>query len=360
MGALTSLQADAAISYLIAFLIPALDAIVPVLPSETAIIALGVATAGSADPRIALLVTTAAVGAFLGDNLSYLIGHRFGPAADRRFFSTPKGKAARTWAEKSLQRFGLQLIIICRFIPGGRTATTLTCGLTGYSRGRFVTGTAIAAVLWAVQAFFIGRLGGKAFEGRPWAGFLLALGIAVLISGVIAAIRRLGARRRSSRGHARQVEADDPGEDEADRHELPDRHRVAEHDHADDRRSGGADARPDRIGGADLQFAQRDRQQAEADQRADREPGRRPRLRQPAAQLQEDGERRLEQAGGDKDHPRHQETSPSASLKLVYSGPARSRDVRAVKPRWRHGIVDEPGGKPCGLPPGGRRGQRCS
>ena len=82
MGALTSLQVDAAVSYLIAIIIPALDAIIPVLPSETAVIALGVATAGSADPRIALLVAAAAAGAFLGDNLSYLIGRRFGPAAD--------------------------------------------------------------------------------------------------------------------------------------------------------------------------------------------------------------------------------------------------------------------------------------
>ena len=136
MGALTSLQVDAAISYLIAIIIPALDAIIPVLPSETAVIALGVATAGSADPRIALLVAAAAAGAFLGDNLSYLIGRRFGPAAERRFFATPKGKRARAWAETSLQRFGTQLIIACRFIPGGRTAVTLTCGLTGYPRRR--------------------------------------------------------------------------------------------------------------------------------------------------------------------------------------------------------------------------------
>jgi hypothetical protein len=33
---LTSLQVDSPISYLIAFLLPALDAILPVLPSETA------------------------------------------------------------------------------------------------------------------------------------------------------------------------------------------------------------------------------------------------------------------------------------------------------------------------------------
>jgi membrane-associated protein len=259
MSALTSLQVDAAISYLIAVIIPALDAIFPVLPSETAIIALCVATAGSTDPRIALLVAAAAAGAFLGDNLSYLIGRRFGSAAERRFFSTLKGRAARAWAEKSLQQFGIQLIIVCRFIPGGRTAITLTCGLTGYPRRRFVAGTAAAAIIWALYAFFIGRLGGRAFEDRPWAGFLLASGVAIIITALIEAARRIRTRRRPSRSHPGQVEADDPGEHESDRHELRDRHRVAERDHTDGRRSGSTDPRPDRVGGTDLQVTQRDR-----------------------------------------------------------------------------------------------------
>ena len=80
MNALFSLQVGSVISYAIAVLIPALDAIFPVLPSETAIIALGVATAGSTDPRIALLVACSAAGAFLGDNLSYFLGSEHAPA----------------------------------------------------------------------------------------------------------------------------------------------------------------------------------------------------------------------------------------------------------------------------------------
>ena len=134
MSAFGSLQADSALSYLIALVIPALDAIFPVLPGETVVIALGVATAGSTDPRIAVLVGCAAAGAFLGDNLCYVLGRRFGPAVQRRFFSTAKGMKARAWAERSLARWGMQLIVVCRFLPGGRTAVTLTCGLTGYPR----------------------------------------------------------------------------------------------------------------------------------------------------------------------------------------------------------------------------------
>jgi membrane protein DedA with SNARE-associated domain len=100
LSAFTSLQVDAPLSYLIAVVLPALDAIFPVLPSETAVIALGVAAAGSADPRIALLIACAAAGAFLGDNLSYLIGRRFGPWAERRFFVSGKSARSRAWAER--------------------------------------------------------------------------------------------------------------------------------------------------------------------------------------------------------------------------------------------------------------------
>jgi membrane-associated protein len=197
MSALDSLQAGSALSYLIAFGVPALDAILPALPGESAVIALGVATAGSTDPRVALLVALAAAGAFAGDNLSYLIGRRFGPAVRRRFFGTPKGARAHAWAERSLARFGTQLIIVCRFIPGGRTAVTLTCGLTGYPRRRFAAATAVAAVIWAVQAFLIGRIGGRAFADDPWAALGVALGASAVISVLIEAARRV--RRRTRR-----------------------------------------------------------------------------------------------------------------------------------------------------------------
>jgi membrane-associated protein len=208
MSAFDSLQVDSVLSYLIAFLIPALDAIFPALPGESAIIALGVATAGSADPRIALLIGCAAAGAFIGDNLSYLLGRRFGPAVERRFFTTPKGMKARAWAERSLDKYGTQLIVVCRFIPGGRTAVTLTCGITGYPRRRFVAATALAAVIWALYAFFIGRVGGQAFEDNPWAGLVIAFGASIAISAVIEVIRRLwGRRRRRAQAAAAQAEA---------------------------------------------------------------------------------------------------------------------------------------------------------
>ena len=195
MNAFSVLQVDSVLSYLVAIVLPALDAIFPVLPSETVVIALGVATAGSVDPRIALLVACAAVGAFLGDNLCYLLGRRFGPYVERRFFSGEKGARRRAWAERSLARYGMPLIVVCRFIPGGRTAVMLSCGIVCYDRRRFVIATAIAGTLWAAYSFFAGRLGGKAFEDRPWAGLLLAFAGTLAVSGLIEVIRRIRSRK---------------------------------------------------------------------------------------------------------------------------------------------------------------------
>ena len=228
MSALASLQVDSLLSYVIAIVIPAFDAIIPALPSETAVITLGVATAGSADPRIALLVAFAAAGAFLGDNLCYLLGRWFGPRIQRRFFRSEKAAKRLAWAEHSLERYGMPLIVVCRFIPGGRTAVMLSCGIVRYDRRRFVIATAIAGVIWASYSFFIGRLGGKAFEDKPWAGLLLAFGGTLAISGLIELVRRMRARRAqrlaATQGRAdTQSQADTQDSGDTQDHGMPER-----------------------------------------------------------------------------------------------------------------------------------------
>lgn len=51
-----------------------------------------------------------------------------------------RGRRSRKWAERTLQKYGMRLLIVARFVPGGRTAVTITAGLTHYDRRRFVPG----------------------------------------------------------------------------------------------------------------------------------------------------------------------------------------------------------------------------
>lgn len=179
-------------AYGIVFLLALLDAFIPVVPSETALITAGV-VAASGDLSLPLVILAGAGGAFAGDNISYLIGRQFGPGVVERF----GGKKARgriEWAKRQLRERGVQLILVGRFIPGGRTAVTLSAGLTRFGWRRFLPADAAAAVAWAVFASLLGYFGGRAFEDAPWKGLLLALGIGFALGGAVELGRHLRKR----------------------------------------------------------------------------------------------------------------------------------------------------------------------
>jgi len=196
----TQLVSDASgWAYGIVFLLALLDAVLPVVPSETAVITAGV-VASSGDLSLAVVIPVAAAGAFLGDNTAYWIGRRFGARVVDRFFSGEKSRRRIEWAERRLTERGGELIAIARFIPGGRTAVTLSAGLLGFPWGRFVVFDAAAAVGWALYAALLGYFGGHAFEHEAWKGLLLALAIAFAVAGGVEVTRWVLKRRRLSRG----------------------------------------------------------------------------------------------------------------------------------------------------------------
>jgi membrane-associated protein len=174
----------------------AFDALLPFFPSETAAIAAGV-LAGAGDLNILLVVAAAAAGAFVGDNSSYVVGRTAGNAAVSRLFRPGGGLARLEWAGRVLDRRGSYLIVVARFVPGGRTAVTLTAGLTQMRERRFIPAAAVAALLWASFAGGLGYLGGRAFEDEPWRGFAAAAGLAILIVVGVEVVRKIrGPRRR--------------------------------------------------------------------------------------------------------------------------------------------------------------------
>jgi membrane protein DedA with SNARE-associated domain len=197
----TQLVADASgWAYAIVFVLAFLDSIIPIVPSETAVITAGVVAAGG-DLSVPLVIVAGAAGAFLGDNTAYLIGHLAGEKVVGRFFRSEKSHGRIEWAERQLKERGAILIIGARFIPGGRTAVTLSAGLLAYPWRRFVFFDVIAAVVWATYATLLGYFGGKTFEHSPWKGLLLALGLAFAVAAITEGVRWV-LRRRRPRGDA--------------------------------------------------------------------------------------------------------------------------------------------------------------
>jgi membrane protein DedA with SNARE-associated domain len=182
-------------SYLIVFAIAMLDAFFPVVPSEATAIAAGV-VAGTGGLSVELVIVAAALGAVVGDNISFGLGHFLGARVERRFFSGEKAQERLKWAQKTLDERGGYLIVVARFIPGGRTVTTFTAGFVEtFPWRRFLMYDALAGAIWGSYTVLLGYFGGRTFEEEPWKGLLLAFAIALLVTGVVEVVRHL--RRRA-------------------------------------------------------------------------------------------------------------------------------------------------------------------
>ena len=179
-------------TYALIFAVAMVDAFFPIVPSESVLITAGVVCA-QGDLQLGPVILVGALGAFAGDNTSYFIGSKLGRAFVHRFLRGEKGKNALEWGEKTLTEHGGLLIIVARFIPGGRTATTFAAGTLGYPWLRkFVPYDAVAVSLWASYGALVGYFGGKTFEESPWKALLLAFGLAFLLVLLVEGIRRLG------------------------------------------------------------------------------------------------------------------------------------------------------------------------
>jgi membrane-associated protein len=190
---LTQLSASP-LTYLAVLGVCALDAVLPIVPSETVVIAASV-LAARGELLIWLVAVAAAAGGFLGDVGSYLLGRTAGAAAARRLFRGDKARRRLDWAGKALARHGAAIIVVARFVPGGRTATTFTAGTVHLPWPKFAAADAAGAILWAIYAAGLGYLGGETFERRPLHAVLFGLGAALLITLSVEVVRRL--RRRA-------------------------------------------------------------------------------------------------------------------------------------------------------------------
>ena len=172
-----------------------LDSVIPLVPGETMVIIGGVA-AGQGDQRLLLVIAAGAGGAFLGDNMAYMIGDRMSGYIQRQADQRPKWHARLEWANEQIQIRGGPLLITARFIPGGRTALTVSSGITHQPRRWFVGWVAAATIIWATYAALLGYLGGKAFEDNHTLAFVVAFGAALSVTVLIEVIRHLRTKYR--------------------------------------------------------------------------------------------------------------------------------------------------------------------
>jgi membrane protein DedA with SNARE-associated domain len=192
---LLSLVTDSPITYLVLLGLTAVDPMFPILPAEGAVTAAAV-LAGQGQLTLAWVVLAAGLGAFLGDNIVYWIGRVAGRPVISRVL---RGQVDRLEAaERQFERHGGIFIIVGRFIPGGRTLSSMSAGALGFSWPRFIAWDALAACVWAAQAVLPGYIGGVLVSDRPWLAMVVGFTLSLTLAAVIALGQRWWQRRGQS------------------------------------------------------------------------------------------------------------------------------------------------------------------
>jgi len=113
-------------------------------------------------PSIWLVVPVLAIAAFVGNQVGYMIGRRFGPSVfdrpDSRWFS--QRNVTRT--HEFFELYGTKALVLARFVPIVRTFVPVMAGVGKMDARTFMGANAIGAVIWAggvtTLGYFLGQV----------------------------------------------------------------------------------------------------------------------------------------------------------------------------------------------------------
>lgn len=202
MTDLLTLVATPAWAYLALFGLLAVDALAPVVPIQAIMITSGALTVYGG-LSLPLVIAVGAVGMFTGDLICFVLGrtagHSSGPGISGRLaqlrqrfaprhehgdepHTEHRGTAKRAAARftRGLRRPGPLVLLLCRFVPGGRMAAGYRAGRTDYPVRLFLAYDGAAAAGWATYGGLVGHIGGTALTQSAWRLFAVAATAAVI------------------------------------------------------------------------------------------------------------------------------------------------------------------------------------
>ncbi len=158
------------------------------IPGETILLVAGYFTS-TGQFNIGLVMLIAALGAVIGDNIGFAIGHHYGRGfllrVGRFFFLTPK---RLEHMESFFHHHGNKTILVARFITGLRVFAALLAGASNMKWRVFLAYNVTGAVLWSVVITSLGHLFGDSLPLLlKWVGRSgTILLIVAIVVGVVA------------------------------------------------------------------------------------------------------------------------------------------------------------------------------
>jgi membrane-associated protein len=228
MTDLLTFVAAPAWAYLAIFGLLAFDAMVPVVPIQAIMITAGALTVYG-NLQLALVIAVGALGMLAGDSLAFLLGRTAGRRIGNSWLALRLGSLRKRFAhrktKKTAERFtrglrkpGPLVLLLCRFVPGGRMAGGYHAGHRAYPIKLFILYDGGASLAWATYAALVGHIGGTAITQSAWKVFAVAAAAAVVF-GTAGWVLALFGGRHDDEGSApaedgaSDEERDDDGDD---------------------------------------------------------------------------------------------------------------------------------------------------
>jgi membrane protein DedA with SNARE-associated domain len=156
----------------------------------------------------AMVLTTAWLGSFAGDQMWFWLGRRYGT---RILEKRPGWRGGVDGALDMLKRYDTWFILSFRFIYGVRNFASFAMGMARIHPGRFAVLNFVAAFVWALSFAGVGYVFGHALEaaiGDVVHSFLyVMLGVFVLTGAILFLVHRGQARKAAA---ARAAETPPP------------------------------------------------------------------------------------------------------------------------------------------------------
>jgi membrane protein DedA with SNARE-associated domain len=145
------------------------------------------------------VVAVAALGGFLGDQIYFLLGRRYGAALLERF---PAAKAVAPRVDALIVRYRLLVVPVLRFAYGVRTVGPIVVGASGLNALEFAGLNALGAIAWALLGCGAGYLLGQAaiaLLGKARVVEEVLFAIAAVSAAIAVAVYRRRRRRAAQR-----------------------------------------------------------------------------------------------------------------------------------------------------------------
>lgn len=134
-------------------------------PGETILLLAAFYAAVNHDLVLPLVITCAAIGAIIGDNIGYAIGRTAGKALAKRHGHYLFLKPERiTQAEHFFAKHGDKTVFFGRFVAILRTWAAFLAGINNMPWPKFLLYNAAGGILWAIIYGLLGYYAGKVFH----------------------------------------------------------------------------------------------------------------------------------------------------------------------------------------------------